>query len=208
MSKLTIYNEEEERYELVEEPSPSYTYSYADYLEWKFKERLELINGHIYKLSAPSTKHQQVTGKLFVKIYNHFQGYKTCKVFVSPFDVRLPRRNKTDDKEITTVVQPDVCVVCDETKIDARGCCGAPDLVIEVLSPGNSSHEIRTKYNLYEEAAVREYWLINPEEENLLVYLLNEEGKFVGAKVYAAGDTVTLAIAQGITIDVADIFQY
>jgi Uma2 family endonuclease len=207
MAKLTIYNEEEEQYQLVEEPDASYTYSYYDYMQWKFKERLELIKGHIYKLSTPNSKHQIIVGKLHVRFYN-FLEKKTCKVFVSPFDVRLPRKNRTGDKEITTVVQPDVFIVCDETKIDERGCCGAPDLVVEVLSPGNSSHEVRTKFNLYEEAGVKEYWLINPEEENLFIYLLNDEGKYSGAKVYAAGDTVTSAIAQGFTIDVADIFTY
>jgi len=117
MAKLTQYNEQEDRYYQVEEPDPSYTYSYADYLQWKFKERLELIRGRIFKLSAPNTKHQQVSMKLSNALYNCLH-QNTCQIFAAPFDVRLPRKNKTNDAEITTVVQPDICVICDETKID------------------------------------------------------------------------------------------
>lgn len=202
---LTKYNEEEERYQLVEEPGPSITYSYSDYLQWKFKERLELIRGRIYKLAAPNTQHQSISMNLSSKLYTSLDK-KICQVFAAPFDVRLPRKNQTGDKEITTVVQPDICVVCDEKKIDAKGCCGAPDLVIEILSPGNSSHEVRTKYVLYEEAGVAEYWLINPDEENIVVYRLNTKGKFEGFKVFASGDILSSKAVKGFHINVTEIF--
>lgn len=206
MGKLTIYNEEEQRYQLVEEPDASYSYSYADYLQWKFKERLELIRGSIFQLSAPNTNHQLVSGELYNQLYNFLKA-KPCHVFTAPFDVRLPRAGKTADNLVKTVVQPDICVVCDETKIDARGVCGAPDLVVEVLSPGNTKHEVRTKFELYEESGVREYWLINPEEENIFVYLLDENKKFTSGRTYAGGDIISSTAVAGFTVDVEQLFK-
>jgi Uma2 family endonuclease len=152
MDKLTIYNTEGDNYSKVDEPDPSYAYTYADYLQWKFEERLELFRGKIFRLSAPNRVHQQISGNLFATIYT-FLKTNPCKVFHAPFDVRLPVKNKKKDEEITTVVQPDICIICDETKLDSRGCCGAPDVCIEILSPGNSRKEIRLKHELYEEAA-------------------------------------------------------
>lgn len=191
---------------MVEEPSPDYTYTYADYLKWKFEERLELFKGKIFKMSAPNTKHQVVAGNIYMRLRNQLDSQK-CHVFIAPFDVRLPVRNRKNDNEITTVVQPDLCVVCDETKIDERGCCGAPDLVIEILSPGNSQKEVRLKFELYEEAGVKEYWIVNPVEENLAVHILGEDQKFRGFKMYAGGDIIQSASVTGLSIDVNDIFK-
>jgi Uma2 family endonuclease len=201
----TIFNEDEERYQLVEEPDHSLTYTYADYLQWKFKERLELFRGKIYKMGAPNTLHQVVAGNLYNEYKNYLKG-KTCRVFVAPFDIRLPVKNRKKDDEITTVVQPDVCIVCDPSKVDTRGVCGAPDLVIEVLSPGNSRKEIRLKHELYEEAGVKEYWIINHVEQNLAVFLLDPQGKFGGAKIYVNGDKLVSTIVPGLEINIDDIF--
>jgi Uma2 family endonuclease len=201
----TIFNEDEEKYQLVEEPDPFLTYTYADYMSWKFKERLELFRGKIYKMAAPNTLHQVVGGNLYGGLRDYLKG-KVCRVFIAPFDIRLPVKNRKKDDEITTVVQPDVCVVCDATKVDERGACGAPDLVIEILSPGNSRKEVRLKYELYEEAGVKEYWVINPTEENLLVFLPDEKGKFEGAKAYAGGDRLESVAVPGFQIDVNEIF--
>ena len=107
---------------------------------------------------------------------------------------------------MTTVVQPDICVICDETKLDSRGCCGAPDLVVEILSPGNSKKEIRLKHELYEEAGVKEYWIVNPEEENIVVFVLNEAGKFFGIDMYAGDDTIRSLAITGLTINLSEIF--
>ena len=177
MSKMTIYNIDDDSYGKVEEPDPSIIYTYADYLKWQFEERLELFRGKIFKLSAPNTNHQIILANTLVLIAA-FLKKKSCKFFIAPFDVRLPVKNRKKDDEVTTVVQPDLCIVCDESKIDSRGCCGAPDVVVEILSPGNSKKEIRLKHELYEEAGVKEYWIVNPVEENIVVFLLNEEGKF------------------------------
>ena len=203
---FTIFNEEENKYQLVEEPDPSLHYTYADYLQWKFEERVELIKGRIFKMSpAPNTKHQVVAGNLFVQVKSFFKNQK-CQVFIAPFDVRLPVKNKKKDTEIVTVVQPDICVVCDESKIDERGCCGAPDLVIEILSPGNSKKEVRLKFELYQESGVKEYWIVNPVEENLVVYTLDALGEYEGGKMYAGGDRIKSFAINGFTIEVNEIF--
>ena len=151
-------------------------YSYADYLLWKFKERVELFKGKLFKMSAPSALHQEISMRLAGELYQFFKG-KDCKVFHAPFDVRLLKESQ-DDKSIYTVVQPDICVVCDPEKIDKRGCDGAPDLVVEILSPGNSKKEMKYKYALYEEAQVSEYWIIDPDHQNILVYIL-KDGKYL-----------------------------
>ena len=205
MNKLTIFNIDDESYSKVEEPDSSITYTYADYLQWKFEERLELFRGKIFKLSAPNTRHQDISRNILVPIAL-FLKKKSCKVFAAPFDVRLPVKNKKKDDEVTTVVQPDICVICDETKIDSRGCCGAPDLMVEILSPGNSKKEIRLKHELYEEAGVKEYWIVNPVEENIVVFILNEERKFCGLKMYASGDTIESLAVSGLKINLNEIF--
>ena len=205
MSKMTVYNIDDDSYSKVEEPDPSITYTYADYLKWQFEERLELFRGKIFKLSAPNTKHQVLLGNTLVLIAA-FLKKRSCKVFMAPFDVRLPIKNRKKDDEVTTVVQPDLCIVCDESKIDSRGCCGAPDLVVEILSPGNSKKEIRLKHELYEEAGVKEYWIVNPEEENIVVFVLDEEGKFSGLKMYAGDDNIQSFAVPGLNINLTDIF--
>lgn len=126
------------------------TYTYADYLTWRFQERVELIKGWIYKMSpAPRRLHQEVEGNLYLELGNFFRK-KSCKVYQSPFDVRLIKNLGQSDKEITTVVQPDICVVCDSQKLDDRGCIGAPDLIVEVLSPSTIKKDNYEKFNLYQ----------------------------------------------------------
>lgn len=203
---FTIYNEEENKFQLMEEPDPSLSYTYADYLRWKFEEQVELIRGKIFKMSpAPTPLHQQISGKLFLRIGN-FLEKKSCNFFSAPFDVRLPVKNKKKDNEITTVVQPDICIICDESKIDQRGCLGAPDLVIEILSAGNTQKEVNLKFELYEEAGVKEYWIAYPAEENIAVFILNEKGKYDGAKIYAGKYGIKSTAVKGLIIKPDDIF--
>jgi Uma2 family endonuclease len=201
----TIFDEEEGDYTKVEEPDPSLTYTYADYLQWKFEERLELFRGRIFKLGAPNTKHQEILRNVGNEITILLKG-KKCKPFWAPFDVRLPVKNRKKDNEVTTVVQPDICVICDEAKIDARGCCGAPELVVEILSPGNSKKEIKLKRELYEEAGVLEYWVVYPEEESIIIFLLKEDHKYDGAIAYAGDDTIYSKAIPGLSINLMDIF--
>ena len=151
-------------------------YTYAEYLLWKFEERVELLKGKLFKMSAPSPTHQMVQSNLNIELGLFFKG-KKCQIYPAPFDVRLLKESQ-DDKNIYTVVQPDICVVCDPEKIDKRGCDGAPDLAVEILSPGNSKKEMKYKYALYEEAQVPEYWIIDPDHQNVLVYIL-KDGKYL-----------------------------
>ncbi len=179
-------------------------YTYADYLTWQFKERVELIRGRILKMSpAPNLKHQRISGDLFYEIKS-FVKYNKCQVFHAPFDVRLLTSKKKD--KIDTVVQPDITVVCDEQKLDEQGCNGIPDIVIEILSPGNTKREMKEKFELYLTAKIPEYWLVDPERESIIVYTLNEEQKYVGSKPYMEGDTIKSTTLTGFELVVASIF--
>ena len=153
----------------LEDLDLSRQYTYADYLTWRFEERVELLRGWVARMSpAPSMYHQTVATNLSGLIVPHVK--RPCRVFFAPFDVRLP-----DAKGGETVVQPDICVVCDPTKLDRRGCDGAPDWIIEILSKGNTKRDTRDKYRLYEEAGVREYWIVDPEHGSIERYLLEGE---------------------------------
>ena len=165
------------------------TYSYADYLLWEFKERVELIKGKIFKMSpAPNTFHQDYSLNLTFLLGKHFRNSK-CKMYVAPFDVRLINYKKsTSENEIISVVQPDLCVICDLSKIDIKGCLGSPDLIIEILSPGNSKKEMDLKFDLYEENLVKEYWIVDPSEKVVYIYVL-QNNKFIGMKP-ASFDTI------------------
>lgn len=158
------------------------SYTYADYLLWHFKERVELIKGKIFKMSpAPSSFHQDISWNLSREIDKVFRK-TSCKMYAAPFDVRLINfKESTADNQITTVVQPDLCVICDRNKIDERGCIGAPDLIIEILSPGNSKKEMDIKYDLYEENGVREYWIVNPTIQTISIFVLQND-TYIGIK--------------------------
>ncbi|MEN9488237.1 MAG: hypothetical protein RL494_502 [Bacteroidota bacterium] len=178
------------------------TYSYSDYLMFRFQERVEIIKGHILKMSpAPSSNHQTVSQNLNFKIYSYFTN-QSCRVFVAPFDVRLPVKSA---KKNTTVVQPDLCVICDEKKIDARGCNGAPDLIVEILSPKNSKHDVETKFNLYQESGVNEYWIVQIEQRIVLVYTLKNE-EYIGSKPFGEGEFIKSPLFPEMKIAVDAIF--
>jgi Uma2 family endonuclease len=181
------------------------SYTYADYFKWQFEERVELIKGKIFKMSpAPNRFHQEIAGIIHVRLWL-FLEHRPCRVYEAPFDVRIPRKSKTD-KEIITVLQPDVCVVCDLSKLDKRGCIGAPEIVVEVLSPGNNSKELQKKYEVYEEAGVKEYWVVSPQDMWLRIYTL-VDGKFHESPYLLAGDTVTSTVLPGFSLDVTSLFK-
>jgi Uma2 family endonuclease len=182
-------------------------YSYADYLTWMFQERLELFKGKIFKMSpAPSMYHQKVSRDLTGLLWNNFKN-QSCNLFVAPFDVRLlSTKNSKSDTDIYTVVQPDLCVICDESKIDARGAIGAPELMIEILSPGNSKKEMRYKYDLYQEAGVLEYWIVNPENKTIFIYVL-KDGIFVGQHPLIEDDTIESPLFPQLDFKLEEIFN-
>jgi Uma2 family endonuclease len=193
----------------VEEPDLAGSYTYSDYLNWQWTEMAELIRGKIYKMSpSPTSTHQKISGRLFLEIGNFLKG-KKCQLFSAPFDVRLPLSpKKSADKEITTVVQPDLCVVCDPSKIDERGCLGAPDWITEILSQHTSRKDLREKFDVYEEVGVKEYWVVHPQEQTVLVYTLYASGKYQGIlKPYIATDQISPATLPGLTINLSEIFD-
>lgn len=182
------------------------TYSYADYLTWQFQERLELIKGKIFKMSpAPSRNHQVILRKLNRFLDRYFEG-KSCDLYFAPFDVRfLDKKKSTTDKNIYTVVQPDLCVVCDIEKLDDRGCNGSPDLVIEILSPGNSKKEMGIKFDLYEENEVKEYWIVDPTEKSIFIYTL-QNTKYIGLKPCIEGSKITSPLFPELDFEIETIF--
>jgi Uma2 family endonuclease len=182
----------------------SKTYTYADYLKWTFDERLELIKGKIFKMSpAPGSVHQLISGAIFAELYNYLKG-KPCKVFHAPFDVRLNKRS-INNKDIQTVVQPDISVVCNPLKIDEKGCLGAPDIVVEILSPGNNKKELQNKYEVYEENGVLEYWIIHPSEKTFLRYSL-VENRYQASRLLTTGDEVITPILPGFVLKLDELF--
>lgn len=191
--------------------NPLGLYTYADYLTWQFEQTVELIKGAIAKMAAPNRKHQAISRNLTLEIGNIFKKNKThCQFYSAPFDVRLidkTKQNPLADKEITTVVQPDLCVICDRSKLDERGCIGAPDLIVEILSPANSKKEMQTKKNLYAENEVLEYWVVDPIHEFLFQYVLQTNGLYAPPQVYVSTDTVQSAIFEQLKIDLNEVFE-
>jgi Uma2 family endonuclease len=180
------------------------TYSYADYLKWRFEESVELIKGKVIRMSpAPTTSHQRVSLNLTLEFGNYLKG-SSCSVFASPFDVRLIR--KEDDTQIKTVVQPDLCIICDAQKIDEKGCYGAPDLIVEILSPATSKKDVKDKYELYQEAGVLEYWVIDPIAKLVDVFFLKEE-KYTLVKKYVSDEMVPVHILPGFSVDLKEVFE-
>jgi Uma2 family endonuclease len=157
----------------------------------------------VRQLSAPSYKHQLISTGL-TRLFANALWKSPCKVFHAPFDVRLSRIS--DNKVATTVVQPDLCVICDTTKLDDRGCNGASDLAIEILSPGNSRTEMKDKYELYQEAGVLEYWIVSPIEKTIQIFQLNEQGIYIGLQPKVEGDMATTPIIPNLEVDVAEVF--
>lgn len=184
---------------------PNGTYTYADYLLWQFEERVELLRGHILQMAAPSRKHQSINGNLYRLVANALWR-NPCKVYAAPFDVRFTRFSQAQNKAVTTVVQPDLCVICDPAKLDDRGCIGAPDLIVEILSPGNSRTEMKDKFEIYQEAGVLEYWIVSPIEKTIQVWKLTDEGIYIGLAPKVEGDLVTTPLVPNLEVDLVDVF--
>jgi len=174
-------------------------YTVADYIAWNDGRRYELLHGGVHAMSpAPSWQHQVISGNLGFEIKSYLRPKKMCQIVYAPVDVYLAN---------DTVVQPDIIVVCDPKKIEKKGCVGAPDLVVEILSPSTSKTDWKDKYALYEEAGVREYWIVNPDDALVHVFRLTD-GKFRLDGTYSAEDTVKIGIFEDITIDLKNVFEH
>jgi len=190
------------------ELSMNMRYTYADYLTWMDDKRRELIDGFMHLMSAPLRVHAQVSSKLNYRFFSFVERRKgKCRVYHAPFDVRLSLNGSKDDDQIYDVVQPDICVICDFTKLDERGCVGAPDLIVEVLSPTTLKYDWNYKFNLYEKAGVREYWIVDPKAKTVSVFLLQADGKYDNGNVYECHQKAPVFIFEGLEIDLNELFE-
>ncbi len=180
-------------------------YTYDDYKTWFDDVRRELFDGIIKLMSpSPTRKHQDASFRL-VRNFGNYLFKKPCKIYYAPSDVRFPEKGID---EIYTVTQPDIYIVCDLAKLDEKGCLGAPDLIIEIISPKNARRDVREKYDLYEKYGVQEYWIVNPNDENVSVFLLNEFGKYQLVNIYAGDDKIPVNIFHGdFAVDLTEIFE-
>jgi Uma2 family endonuclease len=188
---------------LVSIPEPNRRYTYADYLTWDDQERWELIDGIPYNMTpAPSPDHQRILLRLSRKIADYLEG-GACEAFIASFDVRLfPHEKKNDDH----VVQPDLTVICDPSKITEKGCEGVPDLIIEVLSPSTAKKDRGQKKRLYERAGVKEYWIVDPSNQTVEVFMLSDQGMYKEAGLYGKEDEIKVGLFEVLSIDLNTIF--
>jgi Uma2 family endonuclease len=184
-------------------------YTYADYLTWLDDKRRELIDGFIKMMSpAPRRIHAKVSSNIAGYLWTVLRKNRgKCEVYSAPFDVRFPKNGETSYDKIYTVVQPDICIVCDLSKLDERGCCGAPDMIIEILSPSTSKKDLNDKFALYEEHGVKEYWIVHPNDKAVNVFLLQENGKYDDGALYELEGKVPVHIFDNYLIDLDDIFE-
>jgi len=183
-------------------PKEERRFTYADYKEWELDEgeRYEIIYGEAFAMVRPNTRHQVVSGKLFIDLYNHLRE-TSCQAFFAPYDVRL---FYAEDESDDTVVQPDIMVICDKTMIGPEGCRGAPDLVIEILSPSNTATEMEQKRSLYRHAGVREYWVVDPMNNRIAVYCFKDGA--ILTNTYESNDTLPVDIFPGFSIALKEVF--
>jgi Uma2 family endonuclease len=184
------------------------SYTYGDYLTWPTDQRWELLQGTAYNMSpAPARIHQRLVVKLSYQFERYLQAKGSgCEVYVAPFDVRLPRAQE-HDADITTVVQPDIAIICDQAKLDDKGCKGAPDLVVEIVSPSSAALDYIKKTRLYEQHRVKEYWIVHPFDQIVMVYKLNADLRYGRPDIYADEDIVGVGIfADNLQIKLNEIF--
>jgi Uma2 family endonuclease len=181
-------------------------FTYGDYLKWDDDERWELIDGIAYNMTpAPSRFHQKISLELILQLGNFFR--KTpCDVYAAPFDVRLPEGDEADEA-VRTVVQPDISVICDQSKLDDKGCKGSPDLIVEIVSPSTARKDMKEKFVRYERAGVREYWIVDPSGKIVTVFKLSSEGLFGRPDVYGKEDRIKISIVEGLEVELLSVFD-
>ncbi|MEY4905129.1 MAG: hypothetical protein RLZZ292_2944 [Bacteroidota bacterium] len=186
---------------------PTKQYTYADYLTWQFEDRLEIIKGWVMRMASPSRAHQFVLGEISFGLRLHFRNHP-CEVYFAPTDVRFLDKEKTSkkNKDIYTVLIPDLFVICDLKKMQDGGCLGAPDLVVEILSPGNTKKEMKYKYEIYEENGVKEYWVVHPIDKNIVIHALQENGKYQASKYFTDEDILVSVLFPDFSMDLSTVF--
>ena len=183
-------------------------FSYGDYRTWPDEERWELIDGQAWSMSpAPATNHQELSGRLYIRLAAYLKA-KPCRAFAAPFDVLLPAGDEFDD-EVDTVVQPDIVVYCDRSKITKAGARGAPDLVVEILSPSTARKDLNEKFRLYERRGVREYWVVDPGNESVQVWRKKPEGGYDSGELREPlhdFSAVSSRVLEGFAVDPKELF--
>jgi Uma2 family endonuclease len=185
-------------------PKPEQKYSYTDYLTWNEEERWEILDGVPYMQAAPSRIHQEVLLEILNQLANYLKG-KPCKVYPAPFCVRLDVEK--NDCDVKNVVEPDITVVCDSSKLDDRGCKGSPDMIIEILSPSTAKKDRVDKLNKYEKAGVKEYWVVEPDQKLVSVFLLQENDRYGRTEMYTSEDKIKVSIFTDLEIDLKPVFD-
>ncbi|MHB8126288.1 MAG: Uma2 family endonuclease [Desulfitobacteriaceae bacterium] len=188
-------------------PSPQEEgkYSYADYLTWPEDERWEIIDGIAYLQAAPSPIHQEILGSLLAQFHNYLSG-KLCKVYPAPFCVKLMKDEKKNE-DIKKVVEPDITIVCDKSKIDGTGCNGAPDMIVEIMSPSSIKMDRFIKFNRYEKAGVKEYWIVEPEGKLISVFVLQGDQRYGRPEIYTEDDKIKVSIFPDLIVDLKPVFE-
>jgi len=187
-------------------PQEEQKYSYADYLTWPEGERWEIIDGIAYMQAAPTPIHQQILMELSKQFAVYLTG-KPCKVYPAPFCVRLTKGDEKKNEDIKKVVEPDITIVCDKTKIDGKGCNGAPDLIVEILSPSSIKMDRFEKFNRYEKAGVREYWIVEPEGKLVSVFVLQDNQRYGRQEIYTEDDKIQVSIFPDLLIELSAVFD-
>lgn len=215
-SDIATYNYETDNADVFNEAQPAYninpapfaenthyydrqgTYTLEDYLALPDDQRVELIDGVIYDMSAPTLPHQDIAGEIYFQLKNYINKNKgSCHAYIAPTDVQLDMDNRT-------IVQPDVMIVCDRSKLNRKRIFGAPDFIVEVLSPSTKKKDFYIKGQKYMNAGVREYWMIDPDEERIMVFDYSEGN--LNYTLYAFDDSVPVNIYNGdCVIDFKDI---
>ena len=185
-------------------PAEKERYTFADVLTWGENERIEIIDGEAVMMAPPSRIHQKISVSITSQLYNFLEG-KKCEVYPAPFGVRLFEKDGDSPDDVDTMVEPDISVVCDKNKLDKNGCKGAPDLVIEILSPSTVRHDQFVKLGLYQRAGVREYWIVEPETQTVQVYTL-ENGILQPRAFYGAGDVAKVNVLNGCFVELGKVF--
>lgn len=185
-------------------PQEKSNFTYADYLAWDKAERIEIMDGQIIMQTAPSRIHQKISGEIFAQLHNFLEG-KKCEVYSAPFAVRLFEGDNDTVDDVQTVFEPDISVICDRDKLDEHGCKGAPDMIIEILSPSTTRHDWIFKMRRYQQAGVKEYWIVSPKEQSVQVFTLENGYKISAA--YDANDIAEVNVLDGCFIKLSKVFR-
>ena len=186
-------------------PAEKARYTFADCLTWEKKERIEIIDGEAVMIAPPSRIHQEISVAITSQLYNFLEG-KQCKVYPAPFAVRLFEKDGESPEDVDTMVEPDIFVVCDRKKLDDHGCKGAPDLVVEILSPSSLRHDRFVKLGLYQRAGVREYWVVDPEYKSVQVFTQDSGGSLKIHEDYGREDVAKVNVLNGCFVELNRVF--